>query len=312
MSDYNYLHPGIQKVVHHLSHLDKMQKGRPVGPIHLSVFPNNFCQLNCEYCCFKKTARNSDELSLHDFRMAVNVLTKYGLKALEFSGGGDPLLWTSFNDAVNYAYDKGLKLSLVTNGLALKTIPKSVLEKFEWIRISIQSVKHAEKILSDYEFPYAVRHSMSFIVHDYKSFDELRDLHEFAKKNAILIRVAPIRPCSEIFETVVGKEVKDLGEPLLFFKKEFGSPLGCYMPWIRAAIDWKGNFLTCPSIELTFESPGYIPDDFTICKIEDLEEWILETPVHDMGYRCTFCNPGKDTNDFIHNIMKPVEDVDFV
>jgi len=99
---------------------------------------------------------------------------------------------------------------------------------------------------------------------------------------------------------------------LLSFRKEIGSSQGCYMLWIRAAIDWKGNFLPCPSIELSREHFGLIPESFGICKISELEQWLCENPVHDLGYRCSFCNCGKDANDFIYSLLQEVEDVEFV
>lgn len=309
--DYIEYRPGMRKVVRHLEHLSKMQKGEPVSPIHVSVFPNNFCQLNCEYCCFKETERNTEELNISDFKLAVDVLTKYGLKALELSGGGEPLLWTYFDEAVEYAYSKGLKLSMVTNGLALSTKSQEILSKFNWIRPSVQSTKYAKIIPFDY-IPSNVKKSMSFIVYNSRTLDEIKRLYDFAKEKNIIIRVAPIRPCTESFEIEVKSEVEKYGKPLIFFEKERGAPLGCYMLWIRAAIDWKGNFLPCPSIELSPEYFGRIPDSFAVCKIKDLEKWLLENPVHDLGYRCSFCNCGKDTNDFIYNMLEKVEDEDFV
>jgi organic radical activating enzyme len=307
----NSFRPGISKLIHHQNHLSKLEKREIVGPLHVSVFPNNFCQLDCEYCCFKKTARNNEELSLTDFSIAVDVLTKYGLKALELSGGGDPLLWSYFKEAVYYAYDKGLKLSLVTNGIALRSIPQETLEKFTWIRPSVQSANYARKTAMDW-IPDNVKKSMSFIVYDDKSLKELEKLYAFAKETNTIIRVAPMRPCGELFAQKVEYEVTRLGKPLLFFRKEIGAPQGCYMLWIRAAIDWKGNFLPCPSVELSPEHFGLIPESFAVCKVTELEQWLIDNPVHDMGYRCSFCNCGKDTNDFIHNLLTEVDDVDFV
>lgn len=307
----NQYKPGLHKLLHHLDHLKKIQNGEVVSPIHVSVFPTNFCQLNCGYCCFKKTERNSDELSIRDFKKMVDVLTKYGLKALELSGGGDPLLWSHFTPAVEYAHSKGLKLSLVTNGLALERVAQETLSKFTWIRVSVQSTKYAEMI-SLKHIPDTVKKSMSFIVYNDRTFGEIKSLHDFSKKNNVIIRVAPIRPCEPLWEEKVQVEVEKYDYPLLFFKKERGTPLGCYMLWLRAAVDWKGNFLPCPSIELSPEHFGKIPEDFAVCKIDKLEEWLINNPPRDMGYRCSFCNCGKDTNDFINALLQKVEDTEFV
>ena len=131
--------PGVHKLIHHQEHLAKLEKREIVSPIHISVFPNITCQLKCEYCCFKYENKDSSELSMEDFKLAVDVLAKRGLKALELSGGGDPLLWTHFDAAVKYAKSKNLKLSLVTNGLALEKYNPELFSNFSWIRVSVQS-----------------------------------------------------------------------------------------------------------------------------------------------------------------------------
>ena len=303
--------PGLHKLIHHQDHLGKIERGEVVGPIHVSIFPNNFCQLDCPYCCFGETSRTREELSYQDFISAINVLKRYGLKALEFSGGGDPLLWTAFPLAVRYGGVRNLKMSLVTNGLALKEIPQDVLKLFTWIRVSVQSAKYARSIAMDY-IPNNVKKSMSFIVHNLKRLEEVTKIYDFAKETHTVIRVAPNRPCTAEWEQTVLDEVNKFGYPLVAFKKESGTPLGCYMLWIRAAINWKGEFLPCPSIELSPEYAGKIPDTFGVCKINNLEQWLINNPPHDLGYRCSFCNCGKDTNDYIYNLKKSVEDVDFV
>ena len=100
--------------------------------------------------------------------------------------------------------------------------------------------------------------------------------------------------------------------PLMFFGKPSGQPKGCYMPWIRAAIDWNGNFITCTSPEMTPEAGANIPQDHELCKVENLEKWLKDNRPRDMGHRCSFCNCGKEINDYIHGVLQEVQDVDFV
>jgi hypothetical protein len=220
-------------------------------------------------------------------------------------------LWSNFNSAVSYAHGKGLKLSLVTNGIALKDIPQETLGKFAWVRVSIRSAKYAARMAMDW-IPDNVRKSMSFVVDNEKALEEIGNLYKWASSNDTIIRVTPIRPTSQEWEKTVNDKVEEYGKPLLYFTKAYGVAQGCYMAWFRAAMDWKGNYLPCPSIEVTFENFGKIPDDFGLCKASELEEWLINNPVHDLGYRCSYCNCGKDINDYVHTLLKKVEDVDFV
>ena len=310
MTNNQLFAPGLNKLIHHQEHLGKIERKEVVGPIHVSVWPNNQCNFSCEYCCFAKTGRDTVQLSYEDFVTGVDTLIKYGLKALEFSGGGNPIMWKYFNEGVEYAHSKNLKLSLVTNG-PLDLVPQDTLGKFNWIRVSIQSPKHAEITKMDYIPPW-VRKSMSFIVFNSRTLGQIKDLYRFASETNNIIRVAPIRPTTEEWAGIVKEEVSKFGNPLLFFDKPNGSPDGCYFAWIRGAIDWNGKYLPCPSIELSPESFGKIPDDFPVCHVNDLENWLINNPPHDMGYRCTHCNCGKEVNNFIHNLVQKIEDVDFV
>jgi len=307
------LQPGVHKLIHHLDHLKLMIEGGVVAPIHVSVWPTLRCQFKCSYCCCRNTkTTGKTDLDINDFKKAVDVLFKYGNKAIEFSGGGEPLLWEHFDDAVDYVYKKGIKISLITNGVNISKISKETLSKLSWLRISFQSLNHAKSI--DYNHLIGtVRYNASFIVTNQNLNEpELEKLFLFVKEKNISLRIAIQRPSTIRFENKVNKVVKNFGAPLFFSNKENGTPLGCYMAWIRPAIDWEGNFLPCPSIQLNSETEGQIPDNFKLCHISNLEDWLIKNRVKDLQYKCKFCNCGKEHNDFIYNLIKGVDDVEFV
>jgi len=297
--------PGVLKLIQHLDHLQKMQSSKIVAPIHVSIWPTVRCQLSCAYCCCRDEQPALD-LSWGDFKNAVEVLAKYGTRAIEFAGGGEPLLWEHFSAGVELVHDLGLKISLITNGLALDIIPDSVLNRLSWLRVSIQSIDHARKI--DWEgIASLTRISASYMATD--TF-ELPRLYGFAKANDIVVRVAAPQPSKN--NECIKEMVEALGEPLFFAEKPQGAPKGCYMAWIRAAIDWRGYFLPCPSVMLVPGSVGKINNAFRLCHVSGLEGWLNNNPAHDLGFKCVFCNCGKENNDLIHGLLTKVEDADFV
>ena len=113
-------------------------------------------------------------------------------------------------------------------------------------------------------------------------------------------------------ELHIKEYINSLGDHVFFSDKGTGIPLGCYMAWIRAAIDWQGYFLPCPSIQLNEEYIGRIPPSFCLCHISELEEWLLNNKPHDLGFKCSYCNCGKEHNDFIHGLLEEIEDAEFV
>lgn len=308
--NYNQFQPGTQKLIYHVEYLNKIINNEIIAPIHLSIWPTFKCQFKCEYCCCKNTPESNNELNINDFKNSIDVFEKYGTKAIEFSGGGEPLLWKDFDEAVNYCKSKNIKLSLITNGIALKDKNHDILNKFDWIRVSLQSINHAN-LINFKNIP--TRISASYIIKTDENLNIIKKLYDFAKENNIVIRIALQRPSTGIREEEVFNEVHKFGNPLFFSKKELGKPLGCYMAWIRAAIDWNGMFLPCPSVQLNEEYEGFIPDNFKLCHINNIEDWLIKNRLHDLKYNCNFCNCGKENNDYIHNLLNgDILDVDFV
>lgn len=301
----NNYQSGLQKLFYHQKHLERIKRGYAVAPIHVSIFPTIRCQLSCKFCFCRNEKKDQPELSMEDFTNAITVLKKYGTKALEFSGGGEPLLWQNFVAGVRLAHDKGFKLSLITNGLALENIPHEILSMFSWIRVSVYSMEQLEKVKFTY-IPKGITVSLSYIL--FEGMD-IKKLHDFAKANNLITRIAVPQPSTQQFEDVALDIVRRFGRPFFFSQKPRGTPAGCYMAWVRGAIDWEGFFLPCPA---TMIGHNEIQGRFRLCHAQDLERWIKENRPKDLGFKCGFCNCGKEINDFIHTLKNGVKDVEFV
>lgn len=306
--------PGSHKLMHHTEHLQNIKEGYPCGPIHLSLFPNSKCNFNCSYCLGKNITNRTGELGLEEYKKLLHVLINNGLKAVEFSGLiGESTFWKHFNEAIEYTWKTGLCMSLITNGTNLKDIPDDTLKIIDWIRVSIQSPQHFDSIDFD-RLKKLTRISTSYMLAegDLDTNKKLYNVYKKIENKGIVMRVAVARPCSSPFEIHIKNAVHALGEPMFFSEKPSGKPLGCYAPYYRAAVDWNGNFLPCPSRQLTYDSEGKIPEGFALCHIKDLEVWLKNNPPHDLGYRCDFCGCGKQNNDLIYSLLHPVDDIDFV
>ncbi|MFA5075664.1 MAG: radical SAM protein [Candidatus Babeliales bacterium] len=306
-TSFDQYKPGTHKLMRHLDHLRKIRDGQIVAPLHVSVWPTIKCQMRCNVCCCQDEDHGAEtSIPWDDYVEAVRVLSVYGTKAIELSGGGEPLLWRDFDKGVELAKENGIAVGLVTNGLELNKTPLYVLEKFSWIRVSVYSMEQIRDI--DFKrIPATV--SLSYIL---GHMDDLKNLHEFAVQNNLPVRLAVMQPSIPEDDICAEIAIKHYGEPFFFARKERGIPAGCYMPWIRAAIDWTGHFLPCPSVMLVPGSVGKIADCFRLCHVRDLERWLQNNSPHDMGFRCGFCNCGKEHNDFIHELFSEVGNVEFV
>lgn len=92
------------------------------GPVFVEIHPTNKCNLNCVYCSYKK--RKQDKLSIGSEQLIklCNDLIKVNVKAVCFSGGGEPTLHPDLRDAMRILFQSGIKLSLLTNGTRVKSI----------------------------------------------------------------------------------------------------------------------------------------------------------------------------------------------
>jgi organic radical activating enzyme len=299
--------PGTHKLMHHLDHLQKMAAGEIVAPLHVSIWPTIRCQFRCEYCCCKDEDHDQPDLRWRDFITAIDALAARGAMAVEFSGGGEPLLWPQICEGITYARDKGMKVSLITNGLILSDIPEEILKKIAWIRVSLQSVEHAD----DVDFKYVQEHTKVSASVIYSPEIDFEILHEIMKAKNIVTRIAAPQPNAGHIDYYARNVAELYGDPFFFAEKEKGIPSACYMAWIRAAIDWTGHFLPCPSVMLAGGDKKVL-GSFRLCHVSGLGKWLDEHRVKDLGFRCDFCNCGKEHNEFIHDIFEEIENDEFI
>jgi MoaA/NifB/PqqE/SkfB family radical SAM enzyme len=62
-----------------------------------------------------------------------------GVKALQYTGGGEPTVHPKHKEIFQYTLDKGLDLSLVTNGTVMRKGVPEILAKAKWVRFSIDA-----------------------------------------------------------------------------------------------------------------------------------------------------------------------------
>ncbi len=99
------------------------------------------CNYNCRYC-FAHFA-NRDDLSLDQWKHIIDNIKASGLvDAINFAGG-EPVLYKEFPALVEYAFSRGFKLSIITNGSLMlnpRLTPRTLFAKFETLGISVDSI----------------------------------------------------------------------------------------------------------------------------------------------------------------------------
>jgi sulfatase maturation enzyme AslB (radical SAM superfamily) len=123
----------------------------PAAPLHVRIKPVNACNERCWYCAYRL-----DDLSLGSgmdlhhrippAKMAeiVDDLIALEVKAVTFSGGGEPLIYGPLAETVVRLAGGGIKIGCLTNGVALRgDVAAALAEHATWVRVSIDAADRA-------------------------------------------------------------------------------------------------------------------------------------------------------------------------
>lgn len=102
------------------------------------------CNYHCRYC-FAQFREKQDLPTAAWHRIIDNIEASGLVDSINFAGG-EPVLYKGFSDLVDYAWQKGFHLSIISNGSMLldeQRMPPQLFQKFEMLGISVDSLKPA-------------------------------------------------------------------------------------------------------------------------------------------------------------------------
>ena len=133
------------KIFGHLEELYKVKNGERIAPIYVRIKPTNRCNQNCYYCHYKSPYLKldqyvpDDEIPREKILEIISDFKEIGVKAVTFSGGGEPLVYSHIEEAMKAVLEAGIDLSVITNGSLLYGKKAELLAQAKWVRISEES-----------------------------------------------------------------------------------------------------------------------------------------------------------------------------
>jgi len=134
------------KIFHHTEKINDILNGKRTAPIYVRIKPTNACNQNCYYCGSKDDNvpedRVFDKKAMIPWDIMCGIIedmAEMGVKAVTFSGGGEPLMYPYIEDTLELVKEKGIDCSIITNGQALEGKKASLLLNAKWIRVSLES-----------------------------------------------------------------------------------------------------------------------------------------------------------------------------
>ena len=103
----------------------------------------NVCNLNCAFC--PPHNRENRFMSFEEFKLILEKIKPYS-EYIYLHVKGEPMLHPEFDTFVKYAYEKGYKINLTTNGTLIKN-HLSITKYLRQINISLHATNNNEIIL---------------------------------------------------------------------------------------------------------------------------------------------------------------------
>ena len=251
------------KMLQHTEVLYSIQKKRKWKPITFQLAPTGVCNFDCHFCSVQNRDRTIS-IPWKDIKKGLRDFKKLGAKALEITGGGNPLLHPHINDIIEYAYKLGYDIGIICNVLNPSLyITEENAKKLTWYRASISAHHNIPNFhygLYDFSIiPEGVL-SMSYIVNDKTTEEILLDIVELVKTrpDVKFVRIAPNYLDDDMiatFKTKWAPLIEKVDKDGKFFFKEliggcYPYPEYCGIGMIRPYVCEDGYIYACSSFVL--------------------------------------------------------------
>lgn len=134
------------KVFYHTDTMAELIKGNRTAPVYVRIKPTNVCNQNCCYCAYAnnkvfedRKVNKRESIPWERLKQVLVDFSEMNVKAVTFSGGGEPLTYHSISQALELTNRLGIDYSMITNGQALEGDVINYLKHAKWVRVSFDS-----------------------------------------------------------------------------------------------------------------------------------------------------------------------------
>lgn len=272
--------------------------------LNIYIEPTNRCNLNCIFCARENMKRDFHMLDFDVFKKTVDSLPSGTY--LTLTGNGEPTLNVRIYDMIAYAAQRGMFVSMITNGCTLTQANRKKLidSGISRIQISFQALdKEAEEsimrgtvyereLLHILQLIYEIRQSEKNIFISIAKVD-VEESRDFA---ALTKEFWEKMPVDNYYE---GKYLSlQTDSPKYEKQVERDEYLPCVDPWIVAKVNANGDVNLCPQDFSNKYVIGNINEEslIDILNSKKAEDFRLASLTGDMdfldavGYCCGDCN----------------------
>lgn len=135
------------KIFHFPDRLSALAQGEMAPPVHIRLKPTNRCNHRCHYCCYRNSnlflsqlMKETDQIPAAKMAELVRDFVHLGVKAVTFSGGGEPLCYPHIVPTIAGLTTGGIKVAMLSNGGLLHgEVADLLATRAVWLRISMDA-----------------------------------------------------------------------------------------------------------------------------------------------------------------------------
>ncbi len=135
------------KIFHFQEKLDSLPQENPLilPPLHIRIKPTNVCNHNCHYCAYRsdnlqlgRDMNKTDSIPRQKMLEIIDDIIGMGVKAVTFSGGGEPLVYPHILEVLRKLSDSPVRFATLTNGSRLFGDIAMMFARYgTWVRVSM-------------------------------------------------------------------------------------------------------------------------------------------------------------------------------
>ena len=316
------------KLMQHTDVLCEIQNNKCFRPINIQLSPTEACDSHCPFCSVAN--RPMGRIPFDKIAAGLTVFRKLGAKAVEITGGGNPLLYRdgskNINDVIELAYSLEYDIGVITNSENLQRHLRSDLcSKIKWIRVSLAKLDEG-KTPEDYLFEgFDINKlALSYIIHKGTTAETIENIARVVERYPQIkfVRIAPdcLTEASLTISEEWGEIIKSLDKYDSFFIKEINDNYlphngGCWVGLIRPYWTSTGIYI-CTSHVLSTQN---YCDTWKLCEADQIEEtWAKMNDRFKNGlapydidiskcWHCYYCN----NNKILQSVIKELPDRNF-
>lgn len=228
-----------------------------VPPVHIQLNLTNKCNLNCPFCSCANVKRD-EEMDFDKFETMVKKMSTLGTESVTITGGGEPLMYLHFDEAIELLDSYGIKIGLVTNGTLMD---KQNLSKLVWCRISDGDQKErldfdmVKRVIKNTPIDWA----FSYVVSKTPDLERIKELVGLSDLVTHIRLVADLFIAEQIdlnpIEEYLKAEGVDDSKVIYQSRNQPTKGSDCYICYLKPVIDVDFKVYTCCGAQYALKTP---------------------------------------------------------